>query len=104
VCPTTTAPPTSSTSTIMGTSTTTEPPVTTTVEPTTTTTICKEDNRRCELQCKDRCDIKPFAWVMMHLFPQTFTGVGIQGHERNECFRECMKECTPLDRDSECVE
>lgn len=100
--PTTSIP---STSTIMGTSTTTEPPVTTTIpEPTTTTTICKEDNRRCELQCKDECDLKPFAFTLVKFFPRFLERMSLQGRENNECFRECMKECTPLDKDSECAD
>ena len=85
------------TTTIMGTSTSS-------TIASTTTTICKEDNRRCELQCKDECNLKPFEWVMIKVFPQTFQGIGTQGHFRNECYRSCMKDCTPLNRDGECVD
>ena len=100
VRPTTTVPTTSvvvttSTSLVPFTSTTTSFDIITT---TSTTTSVKVDRRRCELQCKDECDLKPFAWVMLQVFPQ-FQGIGIQSHARNECYRECMNECTPLDKD-----
>jgi hypothetical protein len=69
---------------------------TTTLEPSSTTTI---DNRRCELQCKDRCDRKPFDILLAKFFPRIYSRMMAQRENGDDCYRECVKECNPLNKD-----